>query len=149
MKRIIVVSILALIAIFGMGNTMSAASKKDEAKAMVRKAIQFYKANGKEKTLEAITAGKFKKDELYVFAYSKEGVMLAHPVNKSLIGKNLIDVPDDAGKYFRKEIVQKAKASGIGWVDYKYKNPKTERVEDKTTYFKKVDGIIFCCGVYK
>lgn len=149
MKRIFTFFILVVIVILGIENVMIAASKKDQARSMVRKAIQFYKANGKEKTLEVITAGKFKKEELYVFAYSTEGVMIAHPENKALIGKNLIEVPDDAGKLFRKEIVEKAKASGTGWVDYKYKNPKTDKVENKTTYFKKIDDIIFCCGVYK
>jgi cytochrome c len=149
MKRVLKVLVLALIAVFVIENVMAAESPKDQAKAMVQKAVKFYKANGKEKTLEAITGGKFQKAELYVFAYDTAGVLIAHPVNKSLIGKNLIDVPDDAGKLFRKEIIQKAKVSGSGWVDYKYKNPKSEKIEHKTTYFKKVNDIIICCGIYK
>jgi hypothetical protein len=149
MKRLLMVLVLALIALFVIENAIAAKSPKDQAKAMVQKAIKFFNANGKEKTLEAITGGKFLEAELYVFAYNTEGVLIAHPVNKSLIGKNLIDVPDDAGKLFRKEIIQKAKISGSGWVDYKYKNPKTEKIEHKTTYFRKVKDIIICCGIYK
>jgi signal transduction histidine kinase len=149
MKRIFTLFVLAFIIISGMENRTVAASKKDLARSIVRKAIHFYKANGKGKTIEAINGGKFRKGELYVFAYSMEGVLIAHPVNKSLIGKNLLDIPDDAGRLFRKDIVEKAKSSGTGWVDYKYKNPKTDKVEDKVTYIKRVDDIIFCCGVYK
>jgi signal transduction histidine kinase len=149
MKKNIVLFILALIVFPLLSSPLVAAVNKDQARSMVRKAIHFYKSNGKEKVLEAISGGKFKMGELYVFAYDLEGVLIAHPVNKALIGKNLSDVPDDAGKLFRKEILEKAKASGSGWVDYKYKNPKTDKVEDKVTYFKKIDDIIFCCGVYK
>lgn len=149
MKKVIVLLVLAFIVISGYSSAATAATKKDQARARVRKAIQFYRANGREKTLEAITAGMFKNGEFYVFAYSMDGVLTAHPINKELIGKNLTEVPDDAGKLFRKEILERARASGTGWVDYKYKNPKTEKIEDKTTFFKKVDDIIFCCGVYK
>ena len=49
----------------------------------------------------------------------------------------------------RKNIVEDAKVKGSGWVDYKYKNPETGKVESKTTYFQNHKGLIFCCGVFK
>ncbi len=52
-------------------------------------------------------------------------------------------------KFFVQEAVQLAKAKGSGWVDYKWTNPTTKKVEAKSTYVKKVDEIIFCCGIYK
>jgi len=84
-----------------------------------------------------------------VFAYDMEGVMVAHPKNSKLVGKNLLEVPDVDGKLFRKEIVELAKSKGSGWVDYKYKNPQTGKTEAKTTYLKKVGDLILCCGIYK
>src|ERR1019366_8865516 len=48
-----------------------------------------------------------------------------------------------------KEIVEKAKSQGSGWVDYVYLNPETNKQEHKTTYFQKVGDIILCCGVYQ
>jgi signal transduction histidine kinase len=86
---------------------------------------------------------------MYVFAYDLTATVLAHPVNPKLIGKNLLDVPDAEGKLFRKEIVELAKTKGTGWVDYKYKNPQTNTIESKTTYFMKEGDIILCCGIYK
>jgi cytochrome c len=120
-----------------------------QATSFVKKAIAFYKANGKEKVLAAISDGKFKEGDVYVFAYDLDGVLLAIPVNKPLIGKNLINVPDADGKLYRKEINEKAKTVGSGWVDYKYKNPVSGKIEQKTTYFEKADNLIFCCGIYK
>lgn len=93
--------------------------------------------------------GKWVKGELYVFAYDLAGVMVAHPKNPKLVGKNLLEVPDVDGKLFRKEIVELAKTKGSGWVDYKYKNPESGKTEAKTTYLKKVGDLILCCGIYK
>jgi len=128
-----------------------AADEKQDAVALVEKAIVFAKANGKEKILAELNKmnGLFDRGELYVFAYDFNGVVLAHPKNPKLVGKNLLEMPDLDGKLFRKDIVNIAKKQGTGWVDYKYKNPENGKSEDKTTYFKTVDGQIYCCGVYR
>ncbi len=123
----------------------------DQAKAVVDEAVSFLQANGKEKALAELSnpKGKFVKGELYVFAYDLNAVVVAHPVNPKLIGKNLMEVPDADGKLFRKEIVETAKTKGVGWVDYKYKNPESGKMELKTTYLKKASDIVICCGIYK
>lgn len=128
----------------------SRAESPDQAVNLVKKAAAFYLANDLEKTLEQLSdaKGPFREGAVYVFAYDLTGTMLAHP-NNSLIGQNLIDVPDLDGKFFRKEIVQVATTKGSGWVDYKYQNPKTKAVELKTTYVEKANDIIVCCGIYK
>jgi cytochrome c len=61
----------------------------------------------------------------------------------------VLDVPDPDGKMFRKDIVEMAKTKGSGWVDFKYKNPATNKVESKTSFIKKADDMIFICGIYK
>jgi len=130
---------------------LSHAADRDDAKTLVKRAAAYVQYQGKEKALAEINTpnGMFDKGELYVFAYDLQGVMLAHPKNPALIGQNLIAVPDAEGKLFRKEIVEKAKSKGSGWVDYIYLNPETKRQEHKSTYFQKVGDIIICCGVYK
>jgi len=132
-------------------NLVLAASPADQAKAMVEEAVAFFNANGKQKTLTEISTpkGKWVKGELYVFAYDLNGVVVAHPINPKLIGKNLIDVPDAAGKTFRKDIAEVARTKGTGWVDYKYKNPSTNKIEDKSTFLMKAGDVIICCGTYK
>ena len=127
------------------------ASEKDLAVTLVDKAAAFAQAQGKEKALAEISTakGQFDKGEVYVFAYDLQGSIVAHPKNPKLIGKNLLDVPDPDGKFFRKEIQEVAKTKGTGWVDYKYTNPENRKVEPKTTYLKKVGDLIICCGVYK
>jgi cytochrome c len=142
------VSLSLIFAIFVVSGSVYSANPS-QATGFVKKAIDFYKANGKDKLLAAITDGKFMEGDVYVFAYSLDGVILAIPVNKPLIGKNLLNVPDADGKMYRKEINEKAKSVGKGWVDYKYKNPVSKKIEQKTTYFEKVNDLILCCGIYK
>ncbi len=129
---------------------LSCAADRNDAKALVKKAAAYVKYQGTEKAVAEISKpkGMFDKGELYVFAYDLQGVMIAHPKNPALIGQNLVAVPDSQGKLFRKEIVEKAKANGTGWVDYVYLNPETNRQEHKTTYFQKVGDIILACGIY-
>ena len=151
MKKIIVVSIvIGLIGLLAFV-VLSCASGKDDAKTLVRKAVAYVKYQGKEKAIAEINKprGMFDKGEAYVFAYDLQGVMVAHPKNPTLIGKNLIAVPDTEGKLFRKEIVEKAKSKGSGWVDYTYWNPETIELEHKTTYCQNEGDIIICCGVYR
>ena len=151
MKKTMVFSIvIGLIGLFAFA-VLSCASGKDDAKTLVKKAVAYVKYQGKEKAIAEINKprGMFDKGETYVFAYDLQGVMVAHPKNPTLIGKNLYDVPDTEGKMFRKEIVEKAKTEGSGWVDYVYLNPETNEYEHKTTYCQKAGDIIICCGAYR
>jgi signal transduction histidine kinase len=150
MKKTLVVLVAGLF-LMCCFTVVHAAGNADEAKALVEKAAAFVKANGKDKALAEISKakGQFDKGEVYVFAYDMTATVIAHPKNPKIIGKNLLEVPDNDGKYFRKDVVQGAKTKGSGWVDYKYLNPNTKKVEPKTTYFLKVDDIILCAGAYK
>jgi cytochrome c len=146
MKKGIVVLI-----VIGLFAGLSYASDKDDAKALVEKAVAYATAQGKEKVIAEISKpkGTFDKGETYVFAYDLQGIVVAHPKNPKLIGKNMIDVPDNDGKMFRQEIVAMAKSKGSGWVDYVYMNPQTKKPEHKTTFIQKAGDLIVCCGAYK
>ena len=122
----------------------------EEARSLVGDAVAFLQANGKEKAVAEFNKQRssFVKGDLYVFVYDLNGVMLAHPVNPELVGKNLLNEPDSKGKLFRKKIVELAKSMGVGWVDYTYLNPLTKKEGHKTTYFQREGDLIICCGAY-
>ena len=42
-----------------------------------------------------------------------------------------------------------AKTKGKGWQDYKFTNPVSKKIEQKSAYIEKVDDLIVGCGVYK
>lgn len=138
--------------LFLLGTLTFAADAKEKATAtaLLKKATAAVKAD-KAAALKEISdsKGPYVEGEIYVFAYDMAGVMLAHPKNPKLIGKNLLETPDVDGKLFRKEIVEGAKAKGSGTVDYRYKNPESGKIEDKTTHYVKAGDVILACGIYK
>ncbi len=131
--------------------TVVLADEKGDTVARVQKAIDMAKSVGIEKTLEVLNdaTSELGSGANYVFAYDMDGTMLANAVKKELIGKNTLDVPDAVGKKFRREMVDKMKADGKGWIDYVTINPKTKANEAKTSYCEKVEDVFFCCGIYK
>lgn len=129
---------------------LSFSTDHERAKLLVKKAMAYANYQGKAKAVSEINRhnGLFDKENSYVFAYDLKGIMVAHPKNRALIGKNMIDIPDTEGKLFHKEIVALAKSKGSGWVDYVYLNPESNELEHKTTYIQKSGDLIFCCGIY-
>ena len=123
----------------------------DEAVAMVKKAVAYYKANGREKAFAEFNnpKGQFIDRDMYILVLDSNIVMLAHGVNPRIIGKSLIDTKDADGKPFAKEFYEIGNKHGKGWVDYKWPNPVTKTVDLKSTYVEKVDDILIGCGIYK
>jgi cytochrome c len=121
-----------------------------EAEAMVKKAIVYYKKNGKAKSMAEFskTPGPFVDRDLYVTVYTLDGEALAH-INPKMVGKNMIDLRDADGKYHIKERMDAAKAGTSGWQDFKFYNPVSKRIEPKRMYWEKYDNLVFACGAYK
>jgi len=126
---------------------------KEEAVEMVKKAVSMFKKEGRNKTFDAINdpKGDFQYKDLYIWVIDVDanGLCLARPVFRQLIGQELCPFADSEGKLFMQEACEKARTKGIGWVDYYWANPVTKRNESKSTYFECVKNICFFCGYYK
>lgn len=148
MKRLIALAAMCMI---GAPALASEPNEKD-AIGMTEKGAAFVKANGKDEMMKRIAAKdpEFCQGNLYIGMRDiKTGIMLAHPYNPSIVGKDLTDVPDANGKKYRRDIIELAAAKGKGWVDYQYKNPSTGKIEPKTTYVMKVNDVVLETGIYK
>lgn len=126
------------------------ASEK-EAVAFVKRAVEFYKKNGPEKAWAEFSnpQGAFIDRDLYIYAYTFEGMNVAHGANQKLVGRDLSELKDVDGKFVIKELAAVAKAAGAGWVDYKWANPGTKKIELKRGYVERVDNFFIGSGVYK
>lgn len=122
-----------------------------DAIAMVDKAVAFAKERGKDKLIAAVNGKNpdFIQGELYIVVYALDGVRLAHPVNPKLVGKSAADIADVDGKEYGKEMIALANGKGKGWVDYKFKNPVTAKVEQKTSYVVRSGDFFVIAGIYK
>lgn len=150
MKRMVLfVSIITLI--IGAATAFAKDDDANKAIGMVKKAIEIYKTQGLEKVIDAVNnpKGEFNDGAYYVRIYDLEATVLAHPVNPKLLGTSILTYKDADGKEFMREIMTLAKKQPSGWVDYKYRNPKTSEIEPKSTYFERADELVFCNGIYK
>lgn len=127
------------------------AAPKDDAIALVTKAVAHVKDAGKDKALADFNdpKGAFVKGDLYVFAYTLQGVILAHPMNPKLIGKDMTEVKDSDGKLFTKDFIATVNGPGKGWVDYNWTNPTSKKIEAKSSYVAKAGDLFVGCGIYK
>jgi|SRR5271168_1033681 len=142
--------VAAILTALPMSVTLADAPSKDEVVAVVKKAVEFYKANGKDKALAEFNKkdGLFAKGEDYVDVHDLNGVCVAHPISPAKVGLNRLDQSDSAGKFYVKELVDAAKQKPSGWIEYVMKNPTTGKLQNKTAYWEAHDGLIFKAGTY-
>ena len=149
MKRLAVIGVvLSLCCLFTMP---SLAADEDAAVSLVKKAAAVFKEKGSEYALKVVnTMGPFREGPVYVFAVSMNGEVLAHPANRKLVGKQLIDFKDTKGKEFVREFIAVAKDPGEGWVEYHWKRHGENEGTLKRTYVMKVPGedILLGAGYY-
>ncbi|RZI41947.1 histidine kinase [Herbaspirillum sp. HC18] len=147
---------LALFLFCAIFNTAAFANDRataDEAVTLVKKAVAYIKANGKEKAFEEFNnaKGQFVDRNLYIFVYDLNGTNLAigNGNARKMVGKNLLDMRDADGTYLIKKLIEVANTKGKGWVDYKWPNPVNNSVESKSSYIEKVDDFFVGAGIYK
>ena len=147
MKKVIL-GIIAAAGMFSLANAEDRATM-DEANAMATKAAAFVAEHGVDEAKVAFETpgGEWHDRDLYVIIEKKgEGVLLAHGVKPALVGRDMSGLKDADGKAFVMEI---AAVEGEGTVDFKWQNPKTDAIEDKTSFCKQVEAVIVCVGAYK
>jgi cytochrome c len=150
MKQLITAAALSLA--FAAGAAQAAEPTEKDAIAMVERGAALIKAKGKDEMMKRIIAKDpdFVQGSLYIDMRDLyTGIVLAHPINPSIVGKDLTDVPDASGKKYRRDIINLGQSKGRGWVDYQYKNPTSGKIEPKTTYILRVDDVVLEAGIYK
>jgi signal transduction histidine kinase len=151
MNRLPHIAAALAIVLAGAANAATEPTEKD-AIAMAERGAAYIKSHGRDEMMKRISAKDpdFVQGTLYVDMRDLHtGIVLAHPINPSIVGKDLIDVPDASGKRYRRDIIELAQKQGKGWVDYQYRNPASGKIEPKTTYILRVGDVVLEAGIYK
>lgn len=87
---------------------------------MVKKGVAYLKANGPEIAFRDFTSyvGQFAYGPLHMFAYDLDGISRADGENPIFIGQNLLNIRDSEGRYVVQEMLDVAKNSGSGWINF-------------------------------
>jgi signal transduction histidine kinase len=133
---------------FAQGHTAAQAEK------IVKRAIVYAKQNGIEKLIAQTNQanGVFhvgSGSDLYLIVLDKKGILRANGFKLDLVGTNRLVVKDVDGKFYMRELLELAKTKPSGWVDYKFSNPMTGKIEQKSTYFEVFEDYAIACGIYK
>jgi cytochrome c len=145
---------IVLVAIVASANLAYASEfgTREEAVAMVKRVQDKFRKDGAEATFKAVidqSTKEFHDRDLYPFIYDLNGLNVAHGARPALVGKNLISLKDQDGKNLIREMIAITTTSGSGWIDYKWPNPITNKIEDKSSYVEKLGDYFVGVGVYR
>ena len=94
--------------------------------------------DAKKHALERIAAMRYDNDN-YIFVFDSKPVVLMHPTNKNVVGKNVADRKDSDGKAYYVEMVKLGQAQQRGFVEYMGRLPGT----DDSNRTQKVSYVIY------
>ena len=125
---------------------------RDEVAALTRKAAVIVETQGIEAAREIFNKdGEFKFGEIYVNLIDFKGAWLIYPPRPASVGKTVINLKDADGRFLIQDIIKMAREEDEGWVEYRWINPVSNKVELKLTYVKRIPGqdIAASIGIYK
>lgn len=139
---------------FGLSGAAMAqtAPTQDDAKALTVKAADLIAAKGLDEAAKVFNEkGEFNFGEIYVNVIDMDGVWRVYPPRPAGVGQSVINVKDPDGRFIVQDILAVAKDKGEGWVEYRWMNPTTNKIQPKVTYAKRVPGqdYVAYVGVYK
>jgi cytochrome c len=150
MKKLPLVAAVAL-CLAGAAVAEESRATPTDAEDLVKSAVAYLKKNGQEKAFKEFQnkSGPFIYRDLYIFVNNMSGFTVCHGVDPARNGMNVIDAKDADGKLYIRERLELMKAKSVAWQEFKYKNPSTGKVEQKTAYLERVGDLIVGSGAYK
>jgi cytochrome c len=123
----------------------------EEAQELLDKAVAFMKKSGDKAAFAAFNSaqGGFTHNDLYVFAIGiDDGSYRASGDSPQLAGMDVRGLRDAAGKPMIEEMIKLAQQKGSGVVDFVWRNPATNAVEQKHSLIQRVDQVLLGVGYF-
>jgi cytochrome c len=117
-------------------------AKADQAKDLAIAAAELIGTKGLDDGCPEmrVSGGHFYRGETYAFIMDLKGVWRCFPPKPAAEGQSALEVQDPDGKLLVKEMNEIAATKGEGWVNYRWNNPATGKIEPKFTYIKRIPG---------
>src|SRR5882724_12831670 len=124
---------------------------RDEAVAIVQHVQEKFKKDGSDATFRAINNGAFNDRDLYPFVHRIDGTLhVANGAFPGIRGKNLHDMRDQDGKFTTQDFMRIATTTPYqGWSDFRWRNPQTNSVDDKSAWIERMGEYFVGVGIYK
>jgi len=131
---------------------LDSGESREKAVAMVKRAMAHLRRHGAQRALADFNdpRGEFVDGDLYIVVLDTSGVVRANGGNTAIVGNDNWETVDVDGKKHTQELINTARERGMGWVDYRWPNPKKGgKVELKSTYCEMDQDLVVGCGVYR
>ena len=132
------------------GKSRGARGTPAEARAMLEKAVEYYKEVGRTQALADFTGRKspFFDRDLYVACIGSDHILTANGGFPSLVGSSTDAWRDADGKSLGKAIWDAVSSTGEGSVKYRWFNPVSGKIEPKINFSRKLSDDICGVGAY-
>jgi uncharacterized protein len=140
-----------LVTLWALSAGASEFGSRDEAIAMVQRVQDMYRKYGFDATVKAIRAKDkaFFDRDLYAYIIDMNGVVMANGAVPAVQGKDISEFRDQNGKYLVKGEIEICRGPGHGWIDFRWVNPVTKVVEDKSAYLERLGPYCTGVGIYR
>lgn len=134
-KNVVAAAALAAAAASGQAETLA------EAQALLTAAQEELSAKGMEGAASSFNqGGRWRGKSAYVVLVDFSGHMYAHADNMKIVGKNMLEAKDAAGKPFIKETIQTVKTGKESLVTLRWADPNTKKISNGQMVARRVEG---------
>src|SRR5215475_1532245 len=150
MARIFLSVCVAMLAFPALAAAADAPTPAD-AKAMLGKAVAYYKYHGRKAALEAFNknAPPFSDRGLYVFCIGPDKTLVADGEFRSFIGQSADILKDASGKKLGQSFLDAAQQGAPGEVHYQFLDPATQLIKPKVAFVEKAGDDVCGVGTYE
>jgi cytochrome c len=122
-----------------------------DAKAMLTKAVAYYKDHGRKAALDAFNKNQppFSDRGLYVFCIGPDRTLVADGEFREFIGQSADILKDASGKKLGQSFWDVAQKEGQGEVHYQFLDPKTQLIKPKVAFVEKTGDDVCGVGTYE
>jgi len=127
-------------------------STAEQAHAFLNQAYGEIERVGDKKAFKEFNdpKGGFVRNDLYVFAIGlKDARYRAMGATPSQVGKDVSNLRDASGKPIVADMISIVKSQGAGYIDYVWRNPVTNKIENKTAYVRRAGDALIGVGYYR
>jgi len=113
-----------------------ATATPEEVISRVRQAVAFLREKGKSGFTEFNNRnGGWVWKDSYIFLYNcQRDEMVAHPMRPDLVGRAILQIQDENGKFLFQELCKSGKKPNGGWVEYNWTKIGEGRTSRKISY---------------
>lgn len=139
----------------GVGNLAGAAEQAaDHAQQLATEAGALVKKEGLAEACRVMEApgSRFNQGDTYAFIMDLRGVWRCFPPKPKVEGESAMEIRDPDGKAMLPEQIAIVRsAAGQGWVDYRWNNPATGKIQPKRSFVIAIPGtdLFAVSGYYK